>query len=384
MKIINKDMHWGLVLSVFLSIIAGCIIIFSASKAMNPDATFLKNLAVKQFIFASIISIAVLIIFTLDLKFISDISWFFYFLSLGSLIAVFVIGKASHGAQRWISLGPLALQPSEFAKIALILALAKFMSINIANSRKVYFILISSIITIIPLGFIVMQPDLGTSLTFLPILISMLFMAGIKKRYFLMLFPFALIPLLIIYLAKQKVIDIDDIRSLLPFLKTYQQNRLLAFIDPSIDPSGISYQLKQSQIAIGSGQLFGKGFLNGSQTHLYFLPERHTDFVFSVLGEEWGFIGGSFLILLYLYILKTGLSIANQSADFFAKLASIGIVILLLSHIITNIGMTIGLMPITGLPLPLISYGGSSLLTSMISIGLLLNFYANRNHALFR
>ena len=381
MKLLDKELHLGLLLSILVTTLYGCIIIYSASMVITEGGI---NLAYKQLVFATFTLGIALMIFCVNMKHIASMSWIFYICSLGLLVAVFKIGMSSHGAQRWIGVGPMAIQPSEFAKLAIILALARYMSWHIEDNRKLRFIIISCLIVMVPLALIIKQPDLGTSITLVPILTSMLFMAGIKKRYFLMLLPFAMIPLVIVFLAKQGYISIDQIRKMLFFLKSYQQNRLLVFIDPNIDPRGMSYNLFQSQIAIGSGGMFGKGFMAGTQTHLQFLPERHTDFIFSVLGEEWGFVGGVVLLSFYSLSLKFGLDIALSCEDFFPKLAASGIVILILFHIVTNVGMTIGLMPITGIPLPLISYGGSSLLTTMVSTGLLLNFYSNRNQVLFR
>jgi rod shape determining protein RodA len=382
MTLFGKRLNLSLVLTVVLAVVVGSIVIYSASAAMAGRAGRF-NLAYKQLIFAAGLILVSLFLFVIPMKSVMDMSWLLYFLSLGALGAVFHLGKTIHGAQRWITVGPLAFQPSELAKIAIIMALAHYMSRNRENKGRLRFIFFSTLIVVIPLGLIIKQPDLGTALTLIPILVTMLFMAGIPKRYFMLLLPFALIPLLILTLAKKGLIETHEIRNLLFFLKPYQQNRLLAFIDPNIDPRGMSYNLIQSQIAIGSGGMFGKGFMAGTQTHLRFLPERHTDFVFSVLGEEWGFVGACVLLALYLNIIRSALSIANRSQDYFPKLASAGIAMLLLFHVLTNIGMTIGLMPITGLPLPLISYGGSSLLTTLLAVGLLLNFDANRNQGLF-
>jgi len=381
MKILDRDIHWGLVLSVTLTVFLGCVIIYSA--VAGRMAGLGMNLAFKQLsIFLGTLLI-VFFLFILDIRWIARIAWPFYFLTLGLLVAVFFIGTSSHGAQRWIHLGFMNFQPSEFAKITIILALAKYMSDNIENNQKLPFIVVSVVLVLVPLLLILKQPDLGTSLTLIPILTAMLFMAGIKKRYFLTMIPFAVIPLFILGLAKSGSIPIETMRKLLFFLKTYQQNRVLVYIDPNLDPRGLSYNLIQSKIAIGSGGLFGNGFLSGSQTQLQFIPERHTDFIFCVLGEEWGFVGGAILLILYFFSVRNALSIADSCTDFFPKLASIGIVTLWVTQILINMGMTIGLMPITGLPLPLISYGGSSLMIFMIGMGLLLNFYVNRDKELY-
>ena len=382
MKVFDKEIHTGLLFSILCTALFGCIIIFSASQIISGDG--IRNFAFKQFAFLLFTGGIAFVIFRINLKTITGMSWLLYFFSFGLLILVMVIGRSSHGAQRWIALGPIIIQPSEFAKLGIILALARYMSWNMEHKLKLRFIFFSCLIVFVPLGLIIKQPDLGTSMTLIPILTAMLFMAGIRKRYFLMLLPFALIPLVIVFLAKSGYISIEEIRKMLFFLKTYQQNRLLVFIDPNIDPRGMSYNLIQSQIAIGSGGMFGKGFMQGTQTHLQFLPERHTDFIFSVLGEEWGFVGGAVLIGLYFLCLHFSILIANVCEDFFCKLAATGIIVMLLFHVVTNMGMTIGLMPITGVPLPLISYGGSSLLTTIISTGFLLNFYANRHQTVFR
>jgi rod shape determining protein RodA len=377
MKLLGRDIHWGLILSVTLTVFLGCILIYSAVAGRMTHGGM--NLAFKQLIVFAGTAFVALLIFFLDTRWIARFAWPFYFLALGLLVAVFFIGKSSHGAQRWIHLGFLNFQPSEFAKIAIILALAKYMSTHKEIHQKGSFLLMSTMLVLVPLLLILKQPDLGTSLTLIPILTVMLFMAGIQKRYFLTMIPFAVIPLFILKLAKSGNIAIETMRNLLFFLKPYQQNRVLVYIDPNLDPRGLSYNLIQSKIAIGSGGMFGNGFISGTQTQLQFIPERHTDFIFCVLGEEWGFVGGMVLLFLYFLSVRNALSIADSCVDFFPKLAAIGIVTLWITQIFINMGMTIGLMPITGLPLPLISYGGSSLMIFMIGAGLLLNFYANRD-----
>ena len=376
MKLFDRDLHGGLFFSVLITMLLGCMVIYSAASVISGERTI--NLAYKQLFFIVLAIAMVLLIFFIDVKFFFDVTWLYYFFSIGLLLSVFFLGKSSHGAQRWISLGFMDIQPSEFAKIGIIMAVAKYMSWDIDNNHRLHFIILVGLIALFPLMLILKQPDLGTAMTLVPTLICMLFMGGIKKRYFLILFPFAFIPLITLILAKNGTLSIEQMRHILFFLKPYQQNRILVFIDPNIDPQGLSYNLIQSQIAIGSGGIWGKGLLKGTQTHLQFLPERHTDFIFSVIGEEWGMLGGIILLVLYLSILMHGFSIAESCNDFYMKLVSTGIVMLFLSHIAINMGMTIGLMPIAGLPLPLVSYGGSSLMTTMISVGLLLNFYSNK------
>lgn len=381
MKIFNKTLHVPLFLLTLFLGFAGCAIIYSATEVTN---LFTFNMPQKQLFFLIVTTAIALFIFLIDLRLIYQSTYLIYFISLFLLVIVFFIGKSSHGAQRWIPLGFFSLQPSEIAKIAIILALARYMSSNLEDKNKLYFIVSSIMITLLPLALIINQPDLGTSLTLIPIFVIMLFMCGTHIKYFLALFPIGLIPLTIIILGKQGLISTQTFRSLLFFLKPYQQNRVLVFIDPNIDPKGLSYNLIQSKIAIGSGGFTGKGFIQGTQTQLKFIPERHTDFIFCVLGEEWGFIGTSLILVAFGMLLLTSVKIAVSSDDYFAKLASIGIVVLILFQICVNVGMTIGLMPITGLPLPFISYGGSSLLSMMIAMGLLLNFHAHRKQTIRR
>ncbi|MFH1848013.1 MAG: rod shape-determining protein RodA, partial [Candidatus Omnitrophota bacterium] len=273
------------------------------------------------------------------------------------LSLVLILGKTALGAQRWLNIGGFSLQPSEFTKIVFIIVMASYLGrvrLRITEPASVFGALV---ITGVPFALILVQPDLGTALMLIPILFAMLFAAGTMKRYLIVIASSGILALPVFW----------------HFLKAYQQKRLLVFINPDIDPLGAGYTIIQSKIAIGSGGIFGKGWLSGTQNLLNFLPERHTDFMFSVVGEEWGFIGGFIVIALYIALIKRGFSIAEETTEIHGKLMAVGITTMLAFQVIVNVSMTLGLMPVVGLPLPLMSYGGSSLWTTMTCIGLLLN-----------
>jgi len=277
-------------------------------------------------------------------------------------LLVLLVGSARLGAKRWLSLGLFSLQPSELCKISFILALVKYVSDNNDRIGKVKVVAISLLICIIPMFLIIKEPDLGTALVFLPILFTVLFIAGARISH-----------LICIVLA-----GLGSLPLLWHLLRSYQKMRLLVFLNPSSDPLGAGYTVTQSKIAVGSGGLFGKGWLSGTQNQLNFLPERHTDFIFSVIGEEWGFIGAVLVLGLFILIIRGLLNIADATYDNRGKLLIVSIVTLLWFQVFINISMTIGLMPVVGLPLPLISYGGSSLATTIVLIGLALSVRLKR------
>ncbi len=276
---------------------------------------------------------------------------------------VIYVGHTAQGAQRWIMVGSFRLQPSEFAKIALIITLAAFMAERKGNIA-LKDILFSSLHLAVPLGLVIIQPDLGTAMVFLAIWLGILLVSGAKINHYLLII---LLCIIIFSLALQ-----------FHMLKDYQMRRLLVFLNPDLDPLGSGYNLLQSKIAIGSGRLQGKGLFSGTQGRLNFIPSHHTDFIFAVLGEELGFLGTSLLLGLYFILLSRGIRIASTAKDMFGTLVATGIIVMLLFQIMVNVGMTIGIMPITGIPLPLVSYGGSSLLANMIAIGLLFNICMRR------
>jgi len=297
-------------------------------------------------------------------KFFVDTSYIFYVISLLLLVAVGVVGTKVSGAQRWLTLGFFQLQPSELCKLATILTLAKYLGDKKVSQRQWLTVTSAFILTLIPLIFIVIQPDLGTSMIFVPILFCMLYLWGSRLRYLLVPFFLAVLSLPLIWNF---------------LLKDYQKRRLLVFIDPNMDPLGAGYTAIQSKIAIGSGQFFGKGWREGTQNTLRFLPEHHTDFIFSVIGEEWGFVGGWVVICLFIIFLWKAIDVMHLTTDTSAKLLGVGIISMFFFQIFVNISMTIGFMPITGLPLPFVSYGGSSLFMNFFAVGMLLSIYRERS-----
>jgi rod shape determining protein RodA len=286
-----------------------------------------------------------------------------YFISIALLILVLFAGKVTSGSQRWLSLGPVSFQPSELAKIAILMVLAKFFSekggYREYRLRDLWqpFILIG-----IPAVLILREPDLGTALLLVVVSFSIMLFVKVHWKSLLILMMSAL--------------------ALAPFiwfnLKEYQQMRILTFVRPDMDPLGSGYHINQSKIAIGSGLFWGKGFLKGTQTRLHFLPEQHTDFAFSVLAEEWGFVGVVILLLLYLFLIVWGLNIAKDSKDKFGSIMAVGIVAVVFWQVAINVGMVTGLLPVVGIPLLLFSYGGSSLISTMAALGLLMNISMRR------
>ncbi len=291
-----------------------------------------------------------------------DYSYLILALNVLMLLAVLFLGDPRYGAKRWLSMGLFSLQPSELCKISFLLALTKFIADNKDTIKNIRTIAASLILCLIPALLIMKQPDLGTALVFLPVFFTVAFVGGAKIKHLIFIF----------------IIGLSSTPFLWNMMKVYQKKRLLVFLDPNIDPLGAGYTIIQSRIAIGSGGLFGRGWLSGTQNQLNFLPERHTDFIFSVIGEEWGFIGCFIILGLFLVLIKRLLAIADLTSDYAGKLLISGIVTIIWLQVFVNIGMTIGLMPVVGLPLPLVSYGGSNFLTIMILISLAMSVRGKR------
>ena len=341
------------------------LVIFAVGLSSIYSATYTGgsySLVLKQLIWMVIGLIFLFVIIHIDYQRFVDVAYILFGLSVLLLIAVLFYGRTKLGAQRWFSIWGFGFQPSEFVKITYILALSSYLGTRAKFSYQTRDLIIPFIITLVPLALIFMQPDLGTALMLIPILFAMLYVRCADIRHLLA----------IIFLGLAST----------PFLwfmlKDYQRERLSVFINPNADPLGAGYTIIQSKIAIGSGFILGKGWLSGTQNQLNFLPERHTDFIFSVVGEEGGFIGCMLLIGLYAVLIYRGLKIASSTGDTYGKLMATGIVVMLACQVIINIGMASGFMPVVGLPLPLMSYGGSSLLTTVISIALLLNIGMHR------
>ena len=279
------------------------------------------------------------------------------------LILVIPLGKSISGSSRWLQLGGFSLQPSEFLKIALILALSKYFNKYHGYSLgAIRAFLIPFLILAFPVFLVLVQPDLGTALIIVLIFLSLLLFNGMKMKNILIMFS--------VFLAGFPLFW--------HYLKNYQKMRLLTFINPDLDPLGSGYHIIQSKIAIGSGAFWGKGFLKGTQSQLLFLPEQHTDFVFSVFAEEWGFAGALIVVSLYLLVVLWGLRIATKAREDFCTFLAFGIVSMFFWQIFINIGMSLGIMPVVGVPLPLMSYGGSSAVSFLLGIGILININTRR------
>ncbi len=309
------------------------------------------------------IKLIVFILMMLVISFINIKFWFltgylFYIVIVGLLIWTYSFGIKSSGSQRWMDLYFINLQPSELMKICIILCLAKyFHRMKIQNVNSIYTILTSIVIITVPMGLVIVQPDLGTALLIAISGIVVLWFAGINHKYF-------------IYTILGFLISLPFIIS---FLKPYQKLRVLTFLNPDRDPLGAGYQIIQSKIAVGSGGIFGKGFLKGTQSYLEFLPEKHTDFIFTLFSEEFGFVGSTFLLLIYALLIYRIIAIGAISRSFFAKLFCYGFAAAIFVYVTTNMSMVLGLLPIVGSPLPILSYGGSSMLATMIGFGIVMS-----------
>ncbi len=351
---------WALV-GIALTIASiGILNLYSATCNVEISGT---PLYLKQILWL-LIGLAVMVVIAfIEYRFYSDFAYIIYTSAFFLLLAVMGYGIITSGAQRWIRIGVFSFQPSEFVKISLIMALAKFF--HRPPNREGYTLrnlLIPFLFVFLPIILILKQPDLGTAIILLLIFVSVLLFVKIRWS-----------SLLTIGLAGAGIVPL-----LWRFLKGYQKRRIITFFNPDLDPLGAGYHLIQSKIAVGSGGIIGKGFMKGTQCKLGFLPEQQTDFIFSALGEEWGLIGSLIVVGLYLALILWGVRIAVQAKDRFAAVLSFGVVAMLFWHAFINIGMVLGMMPVVGIPLPLLSYGGSFLFSSLIGIGLLLNVSMRR------
>jgi rod shape determining protein RodA len=351
---------WTLLGIVLLIASIGILNLYSTTSEGEISGT---PLYLKQ-IFWLLIGLAVMvaIAFT-EYRFYSDFAYIVYTVAFFFLLVVMGYGIITSGAQRWIKIGSISFQPSEFVKISLILALAKFFQrLPAREGYSLKDLPLPFLLLLLPMGLILKQPDLGTSIILLLVFFSILIFVKIRWT-----------SLLTIGLVGAAILPLSW-----SFLKEYQKRRIITFFNPELDPLGAGYHIIQSKIAVGSGGIIGKGLMKGTQCRLGFLPEQQTDFIFSALGEEWGLIGSLIIVGLYFILILWGLRIAVQSKDRFGAILSFGVVAMLFWHIFINIGMVLGMMPVVGIPLPLVSYGGSFLLSTFIGIGLLLNISMRR------
>ncbi len=356
-----KDFDVMLATMALVIFILGLLTIWSSTQAKGLP--FAQSYVLKQLMWFGVGMIFFIIVIKVSYHKFLDMAYIIYAVNVLLLVFVLIMGHARLGAQRWFSIAGFAFQPSEFMKISLILALSAYVGQKKGSMESLENLIVPTALLVIPFVLVLLQPDLGTALLLVPIFFAILLVGGAKLKY----------------LTRMILLGIAFMPVFWHLLRGYQKQRLMVFINPNVDPLGAGYTIIQSKIAIGSGGLIGKGWLNGTQNQLNFIPERHTDFIFSVIGEEWGFLGAIVLVLLYLLIIYRAFDIGNLTSDRYGKCMATGIAVLLSLQVVINIGMTIGLMPVVGIPLPLVSYGGSSLLATIIAIGLLLNIGMRRS-----
>ncbi len=382
-------------------VVVGLISIYSATFDINNAANYDR-----QALWAGIGFIIMIVISFIPLRTLQRLSMTFYFIVIATLVIILVVGITVKGSKSWFGLIGLGGQPSEFAKIATVLAFASYISKTDVSISRIKHLFISLGIFAFPMFLILAQPDLGTTIVFFAALLPLLYWAGASNFILVAI----LVPILaafgallgttyfliavaigaaLLYVFRENKFTVAvafgimlavglSVQVMYERMHVYQQKRISAFLNPEADPLGAGYNVVQSKIAIGSGGFFGKGFLKGTQTQLNYIPEQWTDFIFCVTGEEFGTLGASFVLGLFAALLLHALRVASISRNRFSSLAAIGIMGIFGTHIVINTGMSMGLMPVVGLPLPFLSYGGSSLVANMMMVGLLMNFYANR------
>jgi rod shape determining protein RodA len=353
-----SNINWLLVVLIALCAGIGAAMLYSAA-----DARF-EPWASKQMLRFGVALVLMLTIALIDLRHWLRLAYWVYAAALLLIVAVDLRGAHGMGARRWIDLGLIQLQPSELMSLGLTLALARYFH-GLANEDvgRLLRLLPPAFLIVLPAALVLKEPDLGTALILLMGGGVLFFVAGIPFRVFA--------------LAAAAAGAVAPVAW--HFLRDYQKNRIYTFLDPDNDPQGAGYHILQSKIALGSGGMFGKGFLLGTQSHLSFLPEKHTDFIFTMLAEEFGFVGGLWLLLIYAMIIAFGFGIALRARSHFGRLLGLGIVTNFFLYVFINMAMVMGLLPVVGVPLPLISYGGTAMLTVMLGFGLLLNLCVHRD-----
>ena len=393
-----RDLDWRVISAALLLSLIGILLIMSAQH--HADSVYRQGFYIRQLIWLALALVGFAVVIHLPLRLLDLSAYLFYGITIGLLVLVLVIGSSRMGATRWFSFGPINLAPSDIAKLAVVLALSRFFAYTKFPPESKRRLALSIILTLLPVMLILKQPDLGTSLVFWIILFVLWFWSGLSPVYLvLILSPLAslitashwlawalyfVVLLTFLFLSRPgmlfsilTVVANLGFGIITPFIwnrmAEYQQARILTFLDPGRDPRGAGYQIIQSKIAVGSGGIWGKGLLAGSQTRLDFLPERHTDFVFSVLGEEFGLWGALIVITLFGVIFYRAVRIAARCRSRFASGITMGATAILLFQFFVNVGMTLGFMPVTGLALPFLSYGGTSLMLTWVLIGLIVS-----------
>jgi rod shape determining protein RodA len=358
-----RGISWGLIVLICAAAGFGIAVLYSAADgSMEPWAA-------KQTVRFAIALILMVGAALVDIRHWFRAAYWVYAMVLALVVAVDLRGFVGMGAQRWIDLGVIQLQPSELMNIAVVLALARcFHSLSSEEIGRIRYLILPALMIGLPAALVLKQPDLGTAIMLLMGGGVLYFIAGVRLRYF----------------ALTAAAAAAALPGVWHFLRDYQKNRIYTFLDPDSDPLGAGYHILQSKIALGSGGLFGKGFMQGSQSHLSFLPEKQTDFIFTTLAEEFGLVGGFGLLVLYSMIIVYGFAMALRSRSHFGRLLGLGIVTNFFLSVFINIAMVMGLIPVVGVPLPLISYGGTAMLAVMLGFGLLLSVGVHRDTRLNR
>jgi len=354
---IIREINWGLIGLTLLLGGIGILILYSATG--ESLLGFSGGLYMKQMMLYGLGLMLVVLLQLFDYRYLNTLWPLIYILGMLLLVGVVFVGHSGGGSQRWITLGPISGQPSEFIKVVMVIVLAHFFAKQeTTTGLTLRNLAIPVVLVLMPVALILKQPDLGTAIVLLVIAGTMTFVAKVERKTFIGFLSVGIISAPLLWLFG---------------MKTYQQQRVLTFLDPDRDPLGAGYHIIQSKIAIGSGGFLGKGFLKGTQNALSFLPEQHTDFIFAVLAEELGFLRSIVVLTLFVLLIFMGLNIAMRSRDTFGAYLSLGVVSILFWQVFINIGMVMGLFPVVGVPLPFISYGGSSLVAMMLCVGILLN-----------
>ena len=347
-------LDWNFIGTALVIIAIGLMLVYSATYFSDPGLSIFR----KQVLWITI-GLAMMVVFiVVDYHVLFDVAPILYGIGVVLLVYLLGWGKLTANVKSWIHIGGFQFQPAEFMKVFTALMLAKFFDSNERAYLNVRSFLYAMAIIGLPVGLIIVQPDFGTAATFFPLIAVAMFFGGIRMR---------------VWVAMILIVAIALPLGWLFFLKPYQKERIMIFLNPERDPLGSGYQVTQAKIAIGSGGIHGKGFKNGTQAALGFLPARYTDFIFAVLGEEWGFIGVVIVLGLYLYLIIQAMTFAKHARDRGGTFLIISLVSFIIFHVLINVSMQIGVLPTTGIPLPLISYGGSSTMMFMMAIGLIAN-----------
>ena len=324
--------------------------------------SLVPRFAMRQFVWLGLGTVGLLVLISIDYRRLARWAYAGYAVGLGALAVVLVLGRSAQGARRWLALGPLTLQPAELFKLVLIVALAHYLASR-EDQRPGWDRLVIPLGLAAPaLALIIKQPDLGTALVLLPVILALVFVGGARGRD----------------LGLLAGVGLAAAPTFWFFLRDYQRERILVYLDPARDPLGSAWNVIQAKITIGSGQLVGKGLFGGTQSRLAFLPERHTDFIFAAFAESWGFLGAMVLLAVYGLLALRGLEVAASARDALGSLLATGATVLLVSQALVNLGMVTGLLPVVGIPLPLVSYGGSALLTALGAVALIANVRMRR------